>query len=340
MIERMRKLLVMVASTALALAACNMNGDRASSPAAVKGPSARAYAYAVVSVGDMEEALALWQQRFGMEISRREQGPDPGLARLWGLEANAIADQALLNTPGMIDGGVHLVRFASPGAAVRDGAAATDLVPKSIDIAVRDIEARYAELTSAGHAFRSKVGKLETDGVVLYEVHMPAHDGLNLVFLEQPGKPETVSPQGYGVAPQIVAVTPDNEREVAFFRDVLGLEPLSQHRFAGPQVEQTIGLPPGAALDVRIVGARDSRFGRLELVQYEGVESADLYGRAAPPARGLLSVTYVVPDLAPILARGRSSGIADHGTVRSILGEGRMASVTSPAGLRIDIVQL
>jgi catechol 2,3-dioxygenase-like lactoylglutathione lyase family enzyme len=157
---------------------------------------------------------------------------------------------------------------------------------------------------------------------------MLAHDGIQLVFLERAAKPETVSSKGYGVALQMTAVVPDIEREVAFFQDVLGLELLSK------------GPPPAAGPDVRIVGARGSRFGRLALVHHAGTAGLDLYPRAVPPARGLLSVTYVVPDIAPILARGRASGVADHGTVRSILGEGRMASVTSPAGLRIDFIQL
>lgn len=307
---------------------------------ALQGPSPKAFAYVVVSVGDMQQALALWVDRFGMEIARRARGDDPELARLWGLPPGAIDEQVLLNTPGMIDGGLHLVRFAHPGAAVREGAAATDLVPKSIDIGVRDIEARHAELAAAGYHFRSPVGRLETDGTVVHEVHMSAHDGLNLAFVEQAADPEVVSPRGYGVAPRIVLVTADDERELDFFRRLLALDTLSRHHFAGPEVERTIGLPPGAGLDVSILGDARSRYGRLEFVQCEGVRGRDLYPRTAPPARGMLSVTYVVEDLGPILERGAPLGLRAHGRVRTVLGEGRMASVTSPAGLRVDIIEL
>src|SRR5688500_4388048 len=87
---------------------------------AVKGPSPRAYAYVVIGVEDLALALDLWHGRFGMEITRREKGPDAQLARVWGLPENAIADQALLDSPGMLNGGVHLVQFASPASAVRD----------------------------------------------------------------------------------------------------------------------------------------------------------------------------------------------------------------------------
>jgi catechol 2,3-dioxygenase-like lactoylglutathione lyase family enzyme len=302
-------------------------------------PAARAFAYVVISVADMDQALGLWVQRFGMQIVSRRSGSDPGLAQIWGLNADAIVDQALLLTPGATEGGVHLVRFAFPGPAVRSDAQPTDLVPKSVDIAVRDIEARYAELEAAGYKFRSKVGTLETDGIVVREVHMPAHDALNLVFLEIEGDPELVSPQGYGIAPQIIATTADNLADKVFYESVFGMVEASYHRFAGAAIEKTVGLPKGAGLDVRIFGDPASRYGRLELVQYEGVKSANLYPRAVPPARGMLSVVYFVPDLTPIVTRGTGYGLRERGVVSTIWGQGRVAQVTSPAGLRIDIVE-
>lgn len=179
--------------------------------------TAKAFAYVVISVADMDQALGLWVSRFGMQIVVRRQGSDPGLAKLWGLGEGDIIDQALLVTPGREQGGVHLVRFRMPGAPVREGAAPTDLVPKSVDVAVHDIRARYAELEAAGYQFRSKIGRFETDGIVVHEVHMNGPESVNLVFLEQEGKPEHVSSLGYGVAPQVIATTPDNLGEKAFF---------------------------------------------------------------------------------------------------------------------------
>ena len=115
-------------------------------------------------------------------------------------------------------------------------------------------------------------------------------------------------------------------------------------------MEQTIGLPAGGALDVRIFGDRGYDYGRLEIVQYEGVQSADLYPRAKAPARGLLSVTFFVSDVAAVLERAaalqRSASTGamraapiDHGVVTSLFGTARMATLTSPAGLRIDLLE-
>jgi catechol 2,3-dioxygenase-like lactoylglutathione lyase family enzyme len=299
----------------------------------------RAFAYVVISVADLERALGLWAKRFGMQIVARRTGNDPALAEVWGLDRDAIVDQALLMTPGATEGGVHLVQFKFPGPAVRTDAAPTDLVPKSVDIVVRDIQSRYAELEAAGYQFRSKPGRFESDGAIVFETHMAAHDALNIVLLEEMGKTDLVSAEGYGVAPQIVLITPDNLSEKVFLESVLNLVEASYHRFAGPEIEKTIGLPKGASLDIRILGDPASRYGRLELVQYAGAKSTNLYPRTAPPARGMLSATYFVPDLKPILVRAATYGIVDHGVVSTVLGTGHMAHVKMPSGFRLDLIQ-
>ena len=341
---------VITLASALWLAAC-AGGREASSPAQSRGSNSAevavsatmsvhplTYAYVVISVADMDQALGLWVDRFGMEIVTRRDGRDAALARAWGIAPEDIIDQALLRTPGQREGGVHLVRFRLPGAPVREGAAATDLVPKSVDIAVRDIQARYDELAAAGFKFRSAVGKLVTEsGLEVLEVHLPGPDGVNLVFVEQPAHPEPVSSKGYGVAPQIVVISPDNLRESSYYQSLLGLEQISHNQFGGPSVEKTIGLPPGAKLDIRIMGDSKIDYGRIEIVQYGGVQSRNLYPLAKPPARGMLSVTYFVPEVDSILARGGSLGVRDLGEVDGVYGPGRMVTATTPAGLRLDL---
>lgn len=297
-----------------------------------------AIAYTVIGVGEMDAALDLWVERFGMQVVARRTGPDRELARAWGLPADGIADQALLLTPGVNEGGIHLVRFAHPGAAVRDGARPTDLLPKSVDVAVRDIHARFAELEAAGYRFRSPVGTLKTDQVSVYEVHMSGHDDINVVLVEQPAHPEPVSARGYGVAPLIVTISPDNVREAEFLTRLLALEHIAHNRFGGPEVEKTIGLPPGASLDVRILGNSARPFGRVELVQYEGVAGENRYSRARAPARGQLSLTFFTDDLSPWLA-GERGVVTDLGSGAGIYGSGRIVTATTPAGLRVDIVE-
>jgi catechol 2,3-dioxygenase-like lactoylglutathione lyase family enzyme len=307
---------------AIASVCVSTSAGAARGEAAPKPPSPRAYAYAVIGVEDLALALDLWNGRFGMEILRRETGPDAQLARAWGLPDNAIADQAVLRAPGTLNGGVLLVQFATPANAVRQDARPSDLAPQSVVIAVRDLEARYGELATDPGRFASRVVRRTVDRTPVRELHMDTHDALDIVFREPVRKPETVGKQGYGAALAVVLTTSDVAREAAFFREVLGLE--------------TIGNEQG---EVLVLGDRKGRFGRLELTQSGGSQARDLYARTVPPARGLISLAYVVPDLKPIVAAGRSAGLAEHGRVVSILGDGHMASVASPSGLRIDILQ-
>lgn len=298
-----------------------------------------AFDYVVISVADMDRSMALWINRFGMRLVTRRDGTDPDLSRAWGLANDGIADQALLRTPGMTHGGVHLVRFKTPGATVRDGAASTDLVMKSVDISVKNMAERYAELTAAGYKFRSPPSQLSAGDLEFSEVHMYGPDDVNIVFVDIPKKPEPTSDKGYGVAPQIVITTPDNVRETSFFQSTLGLALISHNSFAGPQIEKAVGLPKGAKLDVRILGNPENHYGRLEFVQYEGATGKNLHPRAKAPARGMLSISYLVPDLNPLLTRAQALSLVDHGRVSTVLGQGRMVSLVSPAGVRVDLLQ-
>jgi catechol 2,3-dioxygenase-like lactoylglutathione lyase family enzyme len=349
--NRSRPALVASIAASLLFAGCASSAERSGAartreasrtepaqPAPTMAVHALTYAYVVVSVADMDQALGLWVDRFGMEVVTRRDGRDAALASAWGLQPEDIIDQALLRTPGVRQGGLHLVRFRMPGPAVREDAASTDLVPKSVDIAVRDIQARYDQLSAAGYRFRSPVNKLVTDsGIEVFETHMLGPDSLNLVLLEQPAHPEPVSAKGYGVAPQIVVIAPDNLRESSFWQSLLGLEQVSHNRFGGPAIERTVGLPPGAQLDIRIMGDAQIDYGRIEIVQYEGARSRNLYPRAKPPARGMLSVTYFVPEVDSIVARGASLGVRDLGRFDGVYGSGRMATASTPAGLRVDL---
>jgi predicted enzyme related to lactoylglutathione lyase len=44
-----------------------------------------------------------------------------------------------------------------------------------------------------------------------------------------------------------------------------------------------------------------------------------------------------VPDLDAFLKRGAAFGIEDIGEVEGVYGTGRMATVTTPAGLRVNL---
>ena len=296
-----------------------------------------------VGVADLKPVFDLWIDRFGLETVVRRTGPDPGLARLWGIEATNIADQLLIRTPGAETGWLHFVQFDKPDVPARRGAAATDLGPKNIDVNCRDMPVRHAELRAAGHSFRSPIVEYELDGIRAREVQMPGHDDINVVLIEVLSKGFEInfSPRSYGAVTSFVVIVPDTIIEAEFFHRIFGFDELMHHRITGPGIEEAVGLPKGTVLDMRLMGREGKFFGRAELIAYEGFDGVDRFALAKAPSLGTLHCGIAVDSVLEIAQRARDSGIAitEFSDIDTIFGAGHMAALYTPAGLRIDVYE-
>ena len=300
----------------------------------------------IVGVQNINEAIELWVNQFGLDIVSEREGIDADLSRLWQLEDDEITKQALLATPKIDVGKIHLVQFKNPSTAVRQNANATDLGPKNLDVTCLDLPSKYDELIKMGYQFRSEyVGyKIESIGADVLEVQMPGHDHTNIIFVEQLGEKIQLSKRGYGGITSLVTIVSELDEETDFFMDIFSLkEALSEDLF-GEHVEKMIGLPKGGGLRLNLLeGDELDRYGRVELVAYIGAEKQDdLYKIANPPALGTLHCVFRVEDIDNIKnkLRKRSVSFKEHGLLDLIYGKGEIISFRSPAGLRIEVQQL
>tara|TARA_B100000085_G_scaffold35550_1_gene29249 strand:- start:747 stop:1679 length:933 start_codon:yes stop_codon:yes gene_type:complete len=300
----------------------------------------------IVGVQNINEAIELWVNQFGLDIVSEREGIDGDLSRLWQLEDDEITKQALLATPKIDVGKIHLVQFKNPSTAVRQNANATDLGPKNLDVTCLDLPSKYDELIKMGYQFRSEyVGyKIESIGADVLEVQMPGHDHTNIIFVEQLGEKIQLSKRGYGGITSLVTIVSELDEETDFFMDIFSLkEALSEDLF-GEHVEKMIGLPKGGGLRLNLLeGDELDRYGRVELVAYIGAEKQDdLYKIANPPALGTLHCVFRVEDIDNIKnkLRKRSVSFKEHGLLDLIYGKGEIISFRSPAGLRIEVQQL
>ena len=300
----------------------------------------------IVGVQNIDEAIELWVNQFGLDIVSEREGIDADLSRLWQLEDDEITKQALLATPKIDVGKIHLVQFKNPSTAVRQNANATDLGPKNLDVTCLDLPSKYDELIKMGYQFRSEyVGyKIESIGADVLEVQMPGHDHTNIIFVEQLGEKIQLSKRGYGGITSLVTIVSELDEETDFFMDIFSLkEALSEDLF-GEHVEKMIGLPKGGGLRLNLLeGDEIDRYGRVELVAYIGAEKQDdLYKIANPPALGTLHCVFRVEDIDSIKnkLRNRSVSFKEHGLLDLIYGKGEIISFRSPAGLRIEVQQL
>jgi len=226
---------------------------------------------------------------------------------------------------------------------IRENAQAFDLVPKNLDIYVQDMPVQVAALRAAGQTFRNENYSEVTapDGTVFRELHMPSHDAINIVLLEVLGKELPFTPQGFAGVGPLICIIADAKTERAFWADVMDLEKLTDNNLKGPEIEEMIGLPPGAVLDVSILGAEGESMGQMEIINYQGTKGNDLFPSAVPKQRGILYVTYKVNDLSAFTDKLKSKGLewTDLGQRTTLNGTGHYIRLQSPGGLNVELFE-
>jgi len=297
-----------------------------------------AIAHVTVGVADLEPALDLWCGTFGMEIVGRRDGADPALAALWDMRPHEICAQALIRSPGTTVGWLHLVQFSDPAAPVRADADPMDLGPKNLDVYCDNIHARVGELQAAGWPFRSRVIEYKVGDIVASEVQMPGPDDTNIVFVEVDGQTMPVSPAGYCGITSFVVIVPNLEVEAGFYKEVLGFEELLRHRITGAEIEEIVNLPSMTGVEMLVLGREHERFGRVELIQYDGSPGADRFGLARAPALGSLHCAFRVASIDATLAR-HAGPVQRVDASGALFGAGAAAVLRSPAGLHVELFE-
>ncbi len=336
-------------SLALVLTACGnpntqpaQHADSPSAQPSIEQGGLGAFAHVTVGVADLDAALGLWRDTFGLSVVHEAEGGDASLAKLWDLDADQITRQALLRTPGNKFGGLHLVEFGKPAAPIRATAEVFDRVPKNLDVYTQNLPEKYAALRDQGIEFRSNWVEMPAPGGLTFrEAQMPGHDATNIALLEILEANYRYSDKGFAGIGPLVTVVDDAQLETLFYTEVLGLENIMQDLLSGPEIEKMVGLPPGAGLDFRVLGAKDEPMGRIEIIEYQKTDGRDLYSLAKPPATGTLHVNWRVTDLDGLRANLEKWGIpvTDYGDLEMLYGTGPVIAFKSPGGFRIEVQQ-
>jgi catechol 2,3-dioxygenase-like lactoylglutathione lyase family enzyme len=299
--------------------------------------------YVSVGVADMRAARTLWIDQFGMEIVAQRDGPDPDLGALLAIDADQIVTQILLGTPGRDTGHLHFVQFSKPGAAIRGDAKPYDLGAKNLDVNCDDLPEKMLQLNNAGYSFRSEPVEYRLEDVHAREVQMPAHDGINISFIDvlSAGYETPYTDKGYAALTSFVVILKNIADEAKFYEDVFELTAVMEHKLSGPDIETAIGLPSGASLDMRLYGHPDNLFGRMELIHYEGLDGTNRFATAQAPATGILNCNYQVSAIDDFVSRAESAGASVSRVQQrnTICGEAHCVSLQSPAGLKLHVFE-
>ena len=93
-----------------------------------------------------------------------------------------------------------------------------------------------------------------------------------------------------------------------------------------------------------VLNAIDRENGRVELIEWNGLDGRDLADRAAPPNLGHVGLRWAVADVNAAASRITSAGYSLESSVRPALlqpyGDVKICSVRTPDGVLYELFQL
>jgi|GEM_PF-117573 len=271
---------------------------------------------AMLSVRDPQQVARLFIEIGGFEVVA-EGHLDPREMTYWQLPGESAGEFLLLRAPDTDHGFLRFVRFNGvEQTPIRVGARAWDTGGYfSLMMRARGLGAVYADALALGWLAESEPVQFIFPPSVLGNVVLKGPDGINIALYERLEPPldefwqfERLS-QPFN-AMQMVA---DVEQANDFFTGVLGMEHFWAGDFLDPEPgPNNFGLPQNLTTEIprrtRILQPRPGETGRLELMQFAGLDGRELGERAQPPNLGILSVRYPVPDIDVAQARIEAAG--------------------------------
>jgi hypothetical protein len=312
---------------------------------------------ATLSVRDFDPIYTFLTKSGGYEEVARGAISEGQLA-YWNLPNAATGKFVLLREPGSDHAHIRLIDLDGVSQQpIRIGARAWDTGGFfSLMMRGKDLESLFNEAIALGFQAESEPIRFlfePTDGSPpsdLKNVVIKAPDGINFAIYER------VSPalsafwefdrlsQPFN-AMQMVANTAIAE---GFYRQELGMESFWASDFIDPKPDyNNFGLPQNLTIEIprrtRILWPRPGETGRLEIMEFVGLDGRDLAQRAAPPNLGILSVSYPVNNAQRAYDRVVRAGALPKYKLKTFqwppYGRVQMFTLQSPDGALINVFE-
>ena len=303
----------------------------------------------MLSVRDLDQAARFFIEVGGFETLARGPMSESELA-YWQLGSSASAEHLVLRAPGTDHGYLRFVRYQGvEQRAVRVGARAWDTGGYfSIMMRAKELDRVYSDALALGWHAESEPVRFDFPPSVLANVVLKGPDGINIALYERLAPPldpfwefKRIS-QPFNAMQMVADIAPAD----AFFTGLLGMSHFWADDFLDPEPgPNNFGLPQNLTTQIprrtRILSPSPGETGRLELMQFVGLDGRDLGDRAAPPNLGIMSVRYEVADADQAHARfAAAGGKAWRAPVSLELlpyGQLRMFAVRAPDGAIVEI---
>ncbi|MEO0410645.1 MAG: hypothetical protein AAF221_02235 [Pseudomonadota bacterium] len=282
-----------------------------------------------------------------------------GQLEYWRLPNTASATFVLLREPGSDHGYIRLVKFAGVDQRpVRIGARAWDPGGYfSLMMRAKGVEDIFRQAIALGFQAESEPIRFSfepTDGNPpsdLRNVVIKAPDGINFALYERMSPPLSdfwdfsVLSQPFN-AMQMVERT---SQAYSFYREELGMTAFWSDDFLDPlPVYNNFGLPTNMSTQTprrtRILWPQPGETGRLEIMEFVGLDGRHFGARAVPPNLGILSVSYPVLNAKLAFNLFLDSGGLPQYALRTFTlapyGDVRMFTAKSPDGALVNVFEV
>lgn len=313
---------------------------------------------AITLVSDLEHWCQLAEVVCGWTLGHR--GPvDPRVLSRWGLPDHSTGEEALFHCGEEAQGFIRFVQLSEVGQQqrIRTGAMPWDTGGIfSLMVRSKDLNTVFEAALAHGWSSVADPVSFQYNGLTLANVILRGPDGVSFGMYERVEPPlegwDHITRMSQPFNCMQIVRNRDATRD--FHRDALGFSAFvdNDSRKTEPQISN-FGIPinittqyetkaaimhPRGVLDAKV---RDN--GRVELIEWNGLEGRDLADRATPPNLGHMGLRWVVSDLNAAAKRIIGAGYALETQISSATlkpyGDVQMLSVRTPDGVLYEIFE-
>ncbi len=329
----------MRASAAIVLSAALLAAGPSGATTVTIGP----WTEAVVSVRDpvgaarLFEEVGQWTVSAAGKIARSELD-------YWHLPATATGTFLRICAPQAATGCIRFVRFDGVAQRpIRLAARPWDTGGIfSVMVRSSDAQAVFDRAIALGWWAESEPIAFVFKGSDLRNVVLTGPDGINLALYQRVSPPFTDYPVGLiSKGFNSMRMVRDQRASVAFYRDKLGFAAAFDADYVDPQpLSSNFSLPRNLTTTVvrraAALSPGTGEIGRVEVMQFVGLDGKDASSSASAPNLGILSIRYPVADLTAYAKTVHDKGVTPVYTGTAIpiggLGQVDAFAVRDPDG--------
>ena len=255
-----------------------------------------------VGVRDLDRAIAFYADAFAFEEISRTRVDHEAVASAWRIPAGVAGRFAILGIAGIESGMLRLVEWTPAGDHVwASPARPQDLGAQGVTIRVKDVNAAWNLLGQSGAREKSKPTYWEVEqNIAAWDSKCYDPEGNLLDVFQVVGEIERAlgpfAPGREASEIQTVAIRCSDARRSESFYRALGFEPLYDR--VVDHLWTFLELPTGTQVhNINLIMPGGRPTGRVELIQYIGLQGKSLTARSAPPGRGPTMISMRVGDL-------------------------------------------